>query len=323
MAKTSDHSVGHAASDVDALFQLPLAEFTAARNALAARLKKAGDKATADEVRTLVKPGVSAWAVNQIYWRERKAFDRLLDAGEQFRTAQTSQLSGRPADVRGPLEKRRDALAAASRLAAAILQDAGHPPTPDLMRRITTTLEALSTYGGLPGTPTAGRLNADVDPPGFETLAALVPRIGKARSEGPSRVLPFHQQQRTKAAKKPGRTSPAEAEQARKAQLSAARADVQEQEKTLRAARKAAEQAEGRLKTIAARAKESEKALRDAEAQKAAADARYEKAAAAADAARKEARRIAEEAEDAAQAVDDAERAVDRAEKALHALEAN
>jgi hypothetical protein len=58
-------------ADVDALFKLPLDEFTSARNALAAQLKKVGKQAEAIEVKALVKPSVSAWVVNQLYWQQR------------------------------------------------------------------------------------------------------------------------------------------------------------------------------------------------------------------------------------------------------------
>ena len=53
-------------SEVDALFQLALPEFTAARNALASRLQKAGGKEAAATVKSLAKPPVSAWVVNQL-----------------------------------------------------------------------------------------------------------------------------------------------------------------------------------------------------------------------------------------------------------------
>jgi len=52
--------------EIDALFKLPLGEFTPARNALAARLKKAGEQAEADAVKALPKPSVAAWVVNQL-----------------------------------------------------------------------------------------------------------------------------------------------------------------------------------------------------------------------------------------------------------------
>jgi DNA repair exonuclease SbcCD ATPase subunit len=323
-AEKADSGAG--TDDLDALFQLPLGEFTAARKALAARLKKSGHATKADHVKALQKPPLSAWAVNQLYWRHRAAFDRLLDAGQQFRTAQTAQLAGRSADLRGPLEARREALADLSRRAADVLRDAGHSPNPDVMRRITTTLEALSTYGGLPDTPQAGRLADDVDPPGFESLAALVPRIGKEAMTGPSRVLPFQQEAAKKKKKEPARKlDPREAERAREEERQTARATakaaLQASERALREARKQAEQAEAALKKAAARAKETEKEAREIEKEKAAVDRRYEKASSDADGARQEARHVAEQAEAAAQALEDAELDVEKANRALKALD--
>jgi hypothetical protein len=106
------------AGDVDALFQLPLPEFTAARNALASRLRKSGRAGDAETVKGLQKPPVSAWTVNQLFWKHRAAFEKLLEAGQKFRTAQAAQLNGRGTDIRGPLEARREALADLSRRAA-------------------------------------------------------------------------------------------------------------------------------------------------------------------------------------------------------------
>ena len=199
MSKKRATSENAGVGDVDALFQLPLPEFTAARNALASRLKKNGHAEQADAVKGLLKPPISAWAVNQLFWKHRTAFDKLLDAGQKFRTAQAAQLSGRSSDLRGPLEARRESLADLSKRAAQLLRDIGNSPSPDVMRRITITLEALSTYGGLEGTPQPGRLSDDVDPPGFETLAALVPRVGDGEMTGPSRVLRFQQVRQVRA----------------------------------------------------------------------------------------------------------------------------
>jgi hypothetical protein len=50
---------------IDELYQLPLDEFTAARNALA---KSTGDAS----IKKLEKPSLSAWAVNQLFWHQRK-----------------------------------------------------------------------------------------------------------------------------------------------------------------------------------------------------------------------------------------------------------
>jgi DNA repair exonuclease SbcCD ATPase subunit len=302
--------------DIDALYRLPINEFTAARNALAARLKKAGQAEDSERVRTLPKPSMTAWAVNQLYWTKRDAYDRLIAAGERFRTAQASQLAGKKVDIREPLEARRAALAETSKLAAAVLRQIGSNPNPDTMRRITTTLEALSTYGALPNAPRPGRLTDDVEPPGFEALSALVPRIGGgARGSGPTRIIPFEQKKKARGPKR--KTTPEEeakrhAEE-RKAQQAAARAALQEAERALRDARKTAQKAEEALKKAAARAKQADQ-------EKAEAEQRFEKAAADADAARQHARKIAAEAEEAAQAVADAERALEKATRELKDL---
>jgi hypothetical protein len=179
--------------DLDAVFKLPLTEFTAARNALAARLKKAGRREDADRVKALGKPPISAWAVNQLYWDHRHLFDQLIAAGENFGRAHASQLAGKPVDVRGPLAARREVISSLAALASALLRDAGHNPTPDIMRRIATTLEALSIYSSLPDAPHAGRLTDDIDPPGFESLAALFPSVERKEkaSEPPTPSPPI------------------------------------------------------------------------------------------------------------------------------------
>jgi hypothetical protein len=301
--------------DIDSLFKLPLEEFTAARNELAASLKAKGSADEAAAVKALTKPPLSAWAVNQLYWHHRKPFDQLMAAGERLRKAQVAELQGEGGGGKGKLrallEQRSDALADLAKRAATLLRDSGHPPTPDLTRRVTTTLEALAVYGDQDGAPQPGRLTADVDPPGFEALSALVPRAkGQRASDGtPSRVIPFRQAQKTAPAKK---LSPAERERREKeerdARQKAAVAALREAERNLRDAQKTLAQREGELRKAAERAKVTEKA-------KAALEKQFEKVSADADAARQDARRVASEAEEAAQAVNDAERAVEKAKQ--------
>jgi hypothetical protein len=290
MSKRSDID-----GEIDALFQLPLTEFTGARNALATRLKKAGRAEEADRVKSIQKPPASAWTVNQLFWRQPKEIEALLAVGERFRKAQAAQLSGKNADLRTLLNERREVLADLMKRASDILRDAGHAASPDATRRVATTLEALATWGRTDGAPQAGRLTDDLDPPGFEALAALVPRPGggKGPSE-PSKLLQFRQEQRAAARHK----KTAEDEAAEKAK---AREALQTAERVLREAQRDAERAEAALKKAAARAKAAENEKLQGEAQAAA----------------KEARRVAETAEEAAQAVADAEREVERARAAL------
>ena len=303
-------------SEVDALFKLALPEFTAARNALASKLQKAGDKAAAAEVKALAKPPVSAWVVNQIYWRARAAFDRLMTAGARLRQAQASQLAGHSTNLREVLTTHREAVTELSRQAAAILSESGHPASPDIMRRVTMTLEGLAAQGLLAGAPAPGRLAADVDPPGFETITALAPRQAgdkPAPTGGDARVLAFRADRRAPAHGKAGAQSGGTAADAKAAETErrkAAQAALKAAERALAEARRDAATAETALKKAAARLKEVEREKKDLEA-------RLEKATAAADGARQAARKTASEAADAAQVVEDAERAVGIAREQL------
>ena len=298
--------------DVDALYKLPLADFTASRNALAGRLKKAGRAEDADRVKALGKPSSAAWAVNQLFWRQRDQFDRLIATGDRLRKAQASKLAGGSGDIRGALDELRETLSSLTRTAAELLREAGSNITPDLMRRVTSTLEALASIGIVPGGPQPGRLADEVDPPGFETLAALVPSSERAeRGDAPTRVLTFrHEPPKPAKRKASSEDEEKRRDEERKAKIAAAKAAAHEAERTLKEARATAQQAQADLKKAAARAKDTEQEMIEAEQ-------RLEKAAKEAHSTRQLARRLAVEAESAAQAVEDAERALERAKDAL------
>jgi hypothetical protein len=227
-------------NDVDALFALPLSEFTAGRNALIKRLKqdKRGDEAA--RVQALAKPPLSAWAVNQLYWRHRNEFDRLLAAGSLLSQAHVSQLSGKATDVHGPLAARREAMSVLLRLVDKLLRDSGHSAAPDTMRRIATTLETLS----VPGALLPGRLTEDVASLGFESLAALVPVASKSKEPEPL----------AKAALK-----------AAEQQLHAARTVADDAANSLAKARAVAKEADRRVQEWTIEAERAANALRDAE----------------------------------------------------------
>src|SRR5262249_47801544 len=225
-------------NEIDALFVLPLVDFTGARNAFAARLKKDGRAEDAERVKSLRKPPVSAWVVNQLYWRHREAFDRLLATGDQFRKAQASQLSGKAVDLRQSRDARRESLNQLSHLAVAVLQKAGHNPTPEMSRRIDTTLEAISAYASLSGSPYPGRLTDDVDPPGFDALAALISDVPTPK-------------QRTNVA---GET-----------RIAQAKASLRDAEQALKEARVIAKESDAARKKAAAVKREAERLMREAE----------------------------------------------------------
>lgn len=288
--------------EIDALFTLPLAEFTSVRNTLAARLKKEKRADDADRVKLLAKPPVSAWAVNQLYWNHRDEFEQLMATGKRFHSAQASRSAAKVANMRDSLEARRQALVELSDLAAELLQDAGHNASQDTLHRVTTTLEALSAYALLPDGPTPGRLTQDVDPPSFELLASLI-------SGG---ATPVESPPRTKSATKP-KTPTVDARQIRQAKIAEAKVLLQEAKKSLADARATAQSSEAAQKKASADAKETEKSKR-------AAEERLQRATAVAEAAARRAQIANEEAAEAAQAVEAAKRAVETASKELESL---
>lgn len=290
--------------EIDALFTLPLTEFTSVRNTLAARLKKEKRTDEAERVKLLTKPPVSAWAVNQLYWNHRDEFEQLIATGKRFHTAQASRSAAKAANMRDSLEARRQALAGLSDLAAELLQDAGHNPSQDTLRRVTTTLEALSTFALLPDGPTPGRLTQDVDPPSFELLASLI--------SGDATSMPVEPSARTKSVTKP-KTAAADARQIRQAKIAEAKLLLQEAKKLLADARAKAQSSEATQKKANADAKETEK-------QKRAAEERLQRATAVSEAAARRAQIANAEAAEGAQAVEDAKRSVEAATRELESL---
>ena len=272
------------AAEIDALFQFPLADFTGARNALAKHLKSEGWTLDAERVKALAKPPAPAWAVNQLYWHDPKTFERLITLGERIRRVQTGQVKN--AGLRALIEEKKQMTAALLTKAAALLEGAGHAASPDTMRRVSATLEALAAWGDIEGAPAAGRLTADLDPPGFDTLAALM----GGKNVKAEKVLLFRA------------SKPVEDPATTRARLHEA---VQAAEKALREAHRDSERAESALVKTNARVAVVEKQKQEIET-------RYAEA--------KEAVRMASsEAKKTAQAVANAERSLAKAKGMLEA----
>lgn len=151
-------------SKIDDLYKGPLEEFVARRAALAKTLT--GEETR--RVKGLQKPTVVPWAVNQVFWRARPVYERLIATGEKLRGAQIATLKGKASDVRQATEAHRqstaDAVAEAKRLASA---SGVHPNVDEL----TKTFEAISVARELSEQP--GRLTRPLQPAGFEALAGV------------------------------------------------------------------------------------------------------------------------------------------------------
>ncbi len=235
---------------IDALYELPLGEFTAARNALAKSLK--GDPGAAT-VKSLTKPSVLAWAVNQLVWKDRSTFDRLIFAGRSLRASQIARLEGRGREADAAATAHRSALAAATTAAQRHAASAGlNAPSESLGRM----LEALSLAAELPAKP--GRFTDVVQPAGFEALMGLAPAapqrtMGHAPTSHPSASKETGRKDgaggsRTSA---PGASAKERAahEKERQQAAAAARAVAEADERYARRAVEDAEKAEARART--------------------------------------------------------------------------
>ncbi len=162
---------------IDDLYSRPLSEFTPARNALAKTLSGTD----AARVKALAKPTIVPWAINQVYWRARPVYDRLLKAGERLRRAQIAALEGKTADVRSAATAHRTAIADAVKEAERLAAATGSHPAADALTR---TLESLSLAPTLPSEP--GRLTDMLQPSGFEALAGIgiAPAARDTKEEG-------------------------------------------------------------------------------------------------------------------------------------------
>jgi hypothetical protein len=244
----------------------------------------------------------------------------MLAAGQRFRDAQTSRAAGKINDMRGLLGAQSEALARLSEFVRSLLGDAGHNPTPDLIHRITITLEALSAYASLSGGPTPGRLTRDVDPPGFESLVSLMAgaRTTEANEEL-ARVTPSPKpasaatHTRQKASPSDDAQKARQLEEKHRAAIAAAKVSLRDAERSLTEARARAQRLEAAQKQADAEAEQAAQELREAEE-------RFKKASAASQDAAQRSQGIAVEAKEAADAVEDAARNAEKASKELESL---
>lgn len=172
------------------LYGLDPGEFVAARNALARKLRGAGEREAAEGVARLRRPSPAAWAVNQLVRRHRGEVEELVRLGEALRDAQDRALAGEePGDLRAAARARRDALARLAGQAERILAERGASPGPHAAE-VGATLEAASLDPGAASAVLGGRLAAELQPPsgfgGAEGVAAEPrPRPAPSRAAEP------------------------------------------------------------------------------------------------------------------------------------------
>ncbi|MGI8680980.1 MAG: hypothetical protein ACR2JO_02360 [Mycobacteriales bacterium] len=185
----------------DELYALTPEQFIAARDDFAARLRKAGERELATEVRGLRRPSVAAWLVNLLVRHRGAELDQLIEVGEALSRAMAD---GTAAEIRQLTKDRRTAVAGmVDRLEE--LADRAVPAT--VAAEVQLTLEAATADPAAATAVRSGRLVRPLRYAGFGEVADLADAVGLAAPMGPE----------TPPIQRPGKpTKPANADTARR-----------------------------------------------------------------------------------------------------------
>lgn len=299
-------------TEIQRLYGLPFGEFTAARNTLAKDLRKQGDKDAAEEVASLPKPTVSAWAVNHLFTTDSESMEELLASGDRARKALRSILSGGdPGALRDAIQEARDLANELRDRAVAAVAEETRKPGQAIVDRIATNLQSLAFSPAAEPVIQRGWMDVDLPPPGFEVLAGLQLAGLPKKAARPPKPAPV---------KKP---APAKADREAERKEEDRLRDRREREEEKARERREKEEARAKERQEKEQAREREKLAR-AQAQREEAAGRADflrRKAEQAERAAEELRERLEEAErlaaEAVKRADEAERVLERAEKAV------
>jgi hypothetical protein len=246
--------------DLDRLYALEPAQFVAERDRLVRELRKLDQREEADQVKSLRKPSISAWTINQLARRERRDIDLLLDAGHRLREAQQGLLAG---EDRKSLDEarrtQRDALASLRQAARRILGEAGHGREATLDRMM-GTLQAAAVLSEGRELLARGRLTGDVETTGFELLAPLAEGVSPKQES----AKPRPSEKKRTASRKPV-SRPPERDAAQERQRQEDRKRVEDARRDFREARAASKAAEKDLREAERNASKARRELAQAE----------------------------------------------------------
>jgi hypothetical protein len=167
--------------ELDELLALRPEEFTAARNALATRLRKEGRAGDADAVKALARPPVAVWALNRLAHEERATVKAFLDAADAVRDAYA-----KGGDVREATAPLREAETRAAHAAEAIVRDAGGKVSDTVARGIRAALQASATDPHAADDLRRGRILREPEEPSLDALLASLPAPSARSAEPPA-----------------------------------------------------------------------------------------------------------------------------------------
>jgi hypothetical protein len=233
--------------DLDRLYQLPLNEFTSARDDLAKRLRAEGQNETAQEIKKLRKPTAAVWLVNQLARERPLDVQRLLKAGQTLTKSQARAAAGKSPQFPKARRDEHHALEQLAKAAREIAERAGVGSP--AVAKAAETLRAASLTAEGRELLRRGRLTEELEGLGqplspAETKRARRDDRGEKRralTEARERVRQLRAEERELATA--ARSAAGEAERA-EAEAEAARsraADAQEKARAMSDQREAAE----------------------------------------------------------------------------------
>lgn len=236
---------------VDALYGLPLEEFTPRRDELAKELRAAGSRDAAAWVKALRKPSAAAWLVNQLARTQRTDAKRMLDSADALRAAQEGILagSGSAAELARASVDHDEAMRALMGKAPGLLSREGVAPSSATLERARETLRAIALDDEARDGFATGRLTRERRASGMGFPAAAAPNAPKSKKAAPDRTAE-KERERAQAAVDTA-----------KARHKAAREAVADLERELRTTEREAQAAQRRVDKAAAalaRAREKE-----------------------------------------------------------------
>jgi hypothetical protein len=185
---------------LDALYGLPLDEFTPRRDELAKELRASGRREEAAWVKGLRKPSAAAWLVNQLARTQKKEARRVLDSGDALRAAQDHALAGKGGrdELATAGAEHADAMRTLLAKAPGLLDSKGGSPSQAVLERAAETLRAVALDEEARAGFASGRLTRERQAAGLgfmapgdgEPAATPTPRKGAARGKQPRAAEP-------------------------------------------------------------------------------------------------------------------------------------
>ena len=251
------------------LATVPPKAFARQRDALAARLREAGDTKAAGRVKARRVRTLPVWVVNRLALEHPDDVEALIVAADRVKAAQFGR--GQGGTLATATAGHRAALDRLRERAGVMLRDAGGA-TADKLLRVQNTLTAAAVDAQTRTALRAGHLERELTAPGFDVFGGARPLATRpTRPRAPAaRAETTATPARTAAAASPGaakveaRRREREATRAaRQERIAQARAAVTEAERQATTARQATTEAEARLKELLEQMQQARRALRE------------------------------------------------------------